>query len=303
MSDAGELSGGEARAPSPASSPSPTAVPTQSPYQRDVERTSAGRNEIEAVRTEAARRRQSGEPPLQSDERPDAGPAPSSDALDGTALRTGEQLRLRGQNGKEFTLGADDVSRPMEQHAADLQRKATTPVDPSGYEPKLPDTFKAPEGTEIRIDHADPALADLKAWAYQRGMSQSDFSDVLSIYAQRQAREASAFAAARTAEVQKLGVNASARIDAVANWWRAQSGDDGRVLDQVRSDSGNDTARVAAVRALEEMEKRLDEQTGGRGSGMAPGVTIVFELPGGALKTIGPSTIKGQAEEVDELAD
>ena len=64
-------------------------------------------------------------------------------------------------------------------------------------------------------------------------MSQSDFSDVLSIYAARQAREASTFAAARAAEVAKLGTNAGQRIDAVTNWWRAQTGDDGRALDTV----------------------------------------------------------------------
>ena len=119
----------------------------------------------------------------------------------------------------------------MEQYATDLQRKATMPADAAGYEARLPESFKAPEGTEIHIDQADPALGDLEAWAHSRGMSQSDFGDVLSIYAARQAREASAFTAACNAEVAKLGTNAGARIDAVANWWRAQTGDDGRVLD------------------------------------------------------------------------
>ena len=42
-----------------------------------------------------------------------------------------------------------------------------------------------------------------------------------------------AFTAARNAEVAKLGVNAGAGIDAVANWWKSQTGDDGRALDTV----------------------------------------------------------------------
>ena len=78
MSDPGELSGGEARTPAPASSPSPAAAPTQSPYARDTQRVAEGRNESEGIRTEAARRRQSGEPPLQLEQNPDAAPARSS---------------------------------------------------------------------------------------------------------------------------------------------------------------------------------------------------------------------------------
>ena len=51
-------------------------------------------------------------------------------------------------------------------------------------------------------------------------MSQSDFSDVLSIYAAREANNAALVNTARNGEVQKLGTNGPSRIDAVATWWR-----------------------------------------------------------------------------------
>ena len=70
-------------------------------------------------------------------------------------------------------------------------------------------------------------------------------------------------------------------------------------LRQVRDTAENAMARVAAARGLEAMEERLDQQTGGRAGDMAPGVTIVIESAVGAtMRTIGPTTIEGEAEEV-----
>ena len=162
---------GFTEAPPTPSAPSPAAAPSSpSPYARDVQRVAEGRTEIEGIRTEAARRRQTGEPPLQLGQNPDAGPVPA-DAIDGTALRVGESVKLRGEDGKEFSLNASDIERLMAQHATDLQRRANMPSDPGAHEARLPESFKAPEGTEIRINASDPALADLKQWAHGRGMS------------------------------------------------------------------------------------------------------------------------------------
>ena len=62
-------------------------------------------------------------------------------------------------------------------------------------------------------------------------------------------------------------------------------------------------AVTAAVRAIESMRDAEDKVAGGRGSDMAPGLTIVIEALGGTtMRTIGPTTIEGTAEELDEPA-
>ena len=70
-------------------------------------------------------------------------------------------------------------------------------------------------------------------------------------------------------------------------------------LKQVRDTSENGMAVPAAVRAIESMRNEEDKAAGGRASDMAPGVTIVFELPGSAMRTVGPPTIEGLAEELE----
>ena len=246
---------GFTEAPPTPSSPSPApAGPT--PFERDTARVAHDRAAIERGRAEAVAHRTGAEAAPQTGDRGDAGPVPSGDAIDGNSLRTGEQIKLVGKDGKAFSLGADDVAGLLERRALETQRQANMPADANGYEARLPEGFQVPEGVEIRIDPADAALGDLKAWAHSRGMSQSDFSDVLSIYAQRQAREVAAFTAARNAEVAKLGVNAGARIDAIANWWRSQTGDDGKALDTVLRHAPT----AGTVHALERLMSKFINQ-------------------------------------------
>src|SRR5262249_13859971 len=147
---------------------------------------------------------------------------------------------------------------------------------------KLPEGFALPEGVELTIDQADAALGDLKAWAHKRGLTQADFSDVLSIYAAREARQAAALNAARGAEIAKLGTTGPSRLDAVTTWWRSMTGDDGKVLGQILRMAPT----AGTVAALERLMSKFTTQgaagpTGGRpesaGSGIAGYENMTYE--------------------------
>jgi hypothetical protein len=68
-------------------------------------------------------------------------------------------------------------------------------------------------------------MTDLKAWAHNRGLSQAEFSDVLGIYAAREARQAAVFQAAAAKQVELLGSTATMRVTAVETFLRGQLGD------------------------------------------------------------------------------
>jgi hypothetical protein len=146
------------------------------------------------------------------------------------------------------------------------------PAHADAYEAKLPEGFQLPPGVEFKIDGKDPALADLRNWAHKRGMSQTDFSDVLSIYAAQQAKQAAVINTARNAEVTKLGTNGPSRIDAVATWWKAMTGDDGAVLGQILRMAPT----AGTVQSLERLMSRFSSQgaasfhQGGREGGGPP---------------------------------
>jgi hypothetical protein len=59
-------------------------------------------------------------------------------------------------------------------------------------------------------------------------------------------------------------------------------------LRRVRDESANSMAKVQAVRTLESMADRMDEDGGGRADQMSPGVTIVVEQVGRPDHIIGP---------------
>jgi hypothetical protein len=172
-----------------------------------------------------------GEGPQAPGAQPDA--ADPGSAIDAGTLRSGERFRITGQDGKTYTLDANDVQRLTEWNAQDRARKASLPASADHYEVRLPEDFQASGGVEIKIDKANPAWKDAAAWAHANGLSQDQFSQMAAMYAGHQAKEAAAFKAAYNAEVAKLGTNASARIDAVAKWWGAMTGDDSAVLGSI----------------------------------------------------------------------
>lgn len=102
--------------------------------------------------------------------------------------------------------------------AADDVRKNSLPKDADAYKVELPVDFKMPQGVDFKFDSADPILAQARAMAHAKGWSQQDFSEALGLFAAAKVGEQAQIDSARSAEVAKLGPNASTRVDSVVNW-------------------------------------------------------------------------------------
>jgi hypothetical protein len=126
----------------------------------------------------------------------------------------------------DFELSAEDVSTLMQQKAANDLRATQVPADPNGYRIELPKDFVLPAGLDFRFNEADPALAAARAWSHSVGLSQEQFSGLLSQYASMEAAKESTFRTAMKRELDALGANATARVTAVETFYRGIVGDD-----------------------------------------------------------------------------
>jgi len=121
-----------------------------------------------------------------------------------------------------FTRDFNDLSAFKAE--ADV-RKSTLPASPDKYEIKLPEGFKPPEGMAFEFNADDPALAQARTLAHQKGWSQQDFSEALGIFASTKVAELQQTNTAREAELAKLGTTGPQRIDAIETWLKAKVGD------------------------------------------------------------------------------
>jgi hypothetical protein len=157
------------------------------------------------------------------------GYSPARDMREAAAARPGEappdQQREPPADGTKFKVGKFEVSEGeiaamMDRQAQDDLRKATIPPTPQDYKVALPETFKLPGDGTYRFDEAgNKASFDAaRAWAHSRGLSQSDFSEMMGLYASHHAQQEAALAERSRQEVAKAGVNAPQRVDAVGKW-------------------------------------------------------------------------------------
>jgi hypothetical protein len=184
--------------------------------------------------------------------------------------RPGEpQLRLERTADGRFVLAegmepmTDSQLRDLAAFkAAEDSRKLSTP-QPGGYELKFNDDFVLPQGVEWRWNADDPLLGQVREFASANGMTQQTFSKLLGLHAASQMKDMQAFAAAKAAEVAKLGDSANARVDSVKTWLKAMGGehfnDLARVLDMAPT--------AATVRGLETLMQRYVSQGGGSFNG------------------------------------
>ncbi|MDA9508091.1 hypothetical protein XI09_26330 [Bradyrhizobium sp. CCBAU 11386] len=139
---------------------------------------------------------------------------------DDPAAPSGEKFKV----GK-YELSEAEVATMMERQALDDLRKATIPPTPDKYEAKLPADFKAPEGIDYKFDASDPSIVAARNWAHAKGLSQDDFSQLLSLHAAHVTGQEAALAERARAEITKAGVNAPQRVDAVGRWITAEVGE------------------------------------------------------------------------------
>jgi hypothetical protein len=97
-------------------------------------------------------------------------------------------------------------------------------------------------------------LQAAKAWAHSKGLDQSAFSEMLTLYASHVAQQDAALAEASRAEIAKAGVNAPQRVDAIGRWIRGEVGDaDAKpILATIVTD--------AHLRFYEKMHQRITSQ-------------------------------------------
>lgn len=111
---------------------------------------------------------------------------------------------------------ADVIKSAFDIHAAHEARVKARPENPDGYKLELPADFK-PE-IAIKIDEKDPRIADVRAFAHEHNLDQTQFSRLLQIEATRVQNEEKAYTEFKAAEQKKLGATAEARVTAVRTW-------------------------------------------------------------------------------------
>jgi hypothetical protein len=90
----------------------------------------------------------------------------------------------------------------------------------------LPESLKLPPGIEFKVDPTEPGFEDLRQFAKKIGLTQSEFSDALGIYAASQAAKEADFQSKVAAELAKMGPNVTQRITAIETWIRGMIGDE-----------------------------------------------------------------------------
>jgi hypothetical protein len=159
---------------------------------------------------EAAAARAAGEPPQ------DPG------AVDPAAAAAASTEKLKV--GK-YEVSEAELASMLDRQSQDDLRKATIPPSPDAYELKISPDAKLPGNVEFKFDGNDPGLVAAKNWAHARGLDQSAFSEMLTLYASHVAQQDAVLAARSREEVAKAGVNAPQRVDAVGKWITGEMGE------------------------------------------------------------------------------
>lgn len=145
---------------------------------------------------------------------------------DSTPAATSDAIRPEGipdelwEDGKGLKVG-DLVSAYRDLKAQAEERLADLPADPAGYELKLSDAVKVPDGFNVDIDPADPFFSDVTKELHGLGVGKAGVQKLVDAYARAQIAEQTQAVEAFSAEKAKLGDRADARIGAVQTWLSA----------------------------------------------------------------------------------
>jgi hypothetical protein len=151
------------------------------------------------------------------------GPANSQDAPPSDPAATSEKVKIG-----DFELSESEVRDMLADKAARDIARTQIPAEPKGYELKLPEGITLPGGIQVAFGNDPESLAMIDAaqqWAHKKGLSQSEFSELLSIQAHDLAAKELKIATYARAEVEKLGAAGPQRIDAMTKWIRSEMGD------------------------------------------------------------------------------
>jgi hypothetical protein len=135
---------------------------------------------------------------------------------------------IKFADGQEFAEA--DVRGALGFKAEHELRKASLPASPDGYELKLPDDFKGPEGIQWEWNAQNPMLQRARQEAHRLGLDQAAFSSLLGLYCADRMNAEMQLSWARQAELQKLGPAGESRVAQVEQWLRARVGSDADVI-------------------------------------------------------------------------
>ena len=143
-----------------------------------------------------------------------------------------------------------------QRQATEDSKRLTLPTKPEEYQIALPADFAIPEGVTFEIDANDPRAPELQQFAHRHGLSQAAMSELVAIDAGKSLAEQTHMAAAAKTQIDLLGPNGPARVDAVTRWLKGVGGDDAATLIKVL-----EYAPVAGtVQAFERMMQKFSSQ-------------------------------------------
>jgi hypothetical protein len=225
---------------SPASA-APVVVPSAAPAQQSGPAPAPGQHIAPGTPEWAALTTEQRHAALRGPENPRArGHSPAVEQREAAAARTaGEQpqpdqgvddLQAPTHSTEKLRVGKYEVSEAelagmLDRQSQDDLRKATVPPSPDAYELKISPDAKLPGNVEFKFDGNDPSLVAARNWAHSRGLDQSAFSEMLTLYASHVAGQNAALAARSQQEIAKAGVNAPQRVDAVGKWITGEMGE------------------------------------------------------------------------------
>lgn len=117
------------------------------------------------------------------------------------------------------------------ERAAEQVRRNALTQKPEDYKAELPKDFVVPPGLEYKFNEADPLMPAARQIMldieHGRLGGQEAFSKLLGLYASGQVSEQQMIAKAQAAQLEKLGPNATVRIDSLTTWLNGMVGPDG----------------------------------------------------------------------------
>lgn len=146
-----------------------------------------------------------------------AAQADASPASDGGLVRP-EGLADEFWDAQTGVKTADLLAAYQELKGAADAAKSDVPADATGYELKLSEGVKVPEGFKVEINAEDPFFADVTKELHGLGIGQAGVQKLVDAYARAQIAEQEQAVEAYTAEKGKLGERAQERIGAVQAW-------------------------------------------------------------------------------------
>lgn len=192
--------------------------------------------------------------------------AAGADSVSGAAGADAGPLRPEGlpdqfwEDGKGVKV-ADLFAAFQELKTSTEAAKADLPDAADGYELKISDEVKVPDGFAVEIDPKAPFFADVTKELHALGVGKAGVQKLVDAYARAQIADQTAAVETYSAEKAKLGENAGSRLEAVDAWLKANL-----PSDLAKAMIGAKTT-AAHVQALEKIIKLRSDPAAGQGGG------------------------------------